>query len=163
MLYALPDTLDEKNKESATRYWYCPNGHRLHYTETEVDRLRKELQRAHADADRARQAEAQQREKVGQISRSYNRVRTRIRNGVCPCCNRTFQNLARHMQTQHADYGDTKTLRAVRNAFGLTQAQLAAEAGVSTPYVSHFERGTDIPKWAAKRLSDWLAQQTAAA
>lgn len=32
------------------------------------------------------------------------RTRNRIAAGVCPCCNRTFQNLADHMRTLHADY-----------------------------------------------------------
>jgi hypothetical protein len=27
-----------------------------------------------------------------------------VANGVCPCCNRTFQNLARHMAGKHPDY-----------------------------------------------------------
>jgi DNA-binding XRE family transcriptional regulator len=152
---------DARQRDGAT--WYCPSGHPRVFRETEAQRLKAELARAHTDVDRAREAEAMQRQKVAQISRSYQRVRTRIRNGVCPCCNRTFDNLARHMSTQHADYGETKTLRAVRNAFGLTQAQLASEAGVPTPYVSHFERGTDLPRWAKKKIADWLAQQTAAA
>lgn len=32
------------------------------------------------------------------------RIKNRIKNGVCPCCNRTFQNLASHMQNKHPDY-----------------------------------------------------------
>jgi hypothetical protein len=27
--------------------------------------------------------------------------------GVCPCCNRTFQQLARHMKAKHPGYGPT--------------------------------------------------------
>lgn len=144
-------------------WFYCPAGHAQHYTKSEETRLREELSRAHRDIDRAKQAEAEQRTKVAQIAKSYNRVRQRIRNGVCPCCNRTFQNLANHMRTEHADYGDTKTLRALRLAFGLTQSQLASEAGVNAPYVSLYERGTDLPKWAANRLNEWVEKQKASA
>ena len=32
------------------------------------------------------------------------RVKRRVGNGVCPCCNRTFKNLADHMTTKHPDY-----------------------------------------------------------
>lgn len=28
---------------------------------------------------------------------------------VCPCCNRTFQNVARHIAGQHPDYADLGT------------------------------------------------------
>jgi hypothetical protein len=28
----------------------------------------------------------------------------RIGNGVCPCCNRSFTNLRRHMTTKHPEY-----------------------------------------------------------
>jgi hypothetical protein len=28
---------------------------------------------------------------------------SRVSAGVCPCCNRTFQNVARHMKTKHPD------------------------------------------------------------
>ena len=31
--------------------------------------------------------------------------RKRVGNGICPCCNRSFSNLQRHMHTQHPDYG----------------------------------------------------------
>ena len=27
----------------------------------------------------------------------------RVHNGVCPCCNRSFQNLQKHMKTKHPE------------------------------------------------------------
>jgi hypothetical protein len=32
------------------------------------------------------------------------RMANRIKHGVCPCCNRTFLNLQRHMTTQHPSF-----------------------------------------------------------
>ena len=32
------------------------------------------------------------------------RIRQRIANGVCPCCQRSFGNVRAHMETQHPDY-----------------------------------------------------------
>ena len=32
------------------------------------------------------------------------RMKNRIKVGVCPCCNRTFQDLAKHMASQHKDF-----------------------------------------------------------
>src|SRR5690606_15231496 len=34
--------------------------------------------------------------------------RQRFANGVCPCCNRSFTNVARHMRTQHPDYDHSR-------------------------------------------------------
>jgi DNA repair exonuclease SbcCD ATPase subunit len=36
------------------------------------------------------------------------RIKNRASNGVCPCCNRTFQNLARHMHTKHPDFAKSE-------------------------------------------------------
>lgn len=32
------------------------------------------------------------------------KLKNRIAKGVCPCCNRSFQNLHRHMTSQHPDW-----------------------------------------------------------
>ncbi len=34
----------------------------------------------------------------------HTRTCNRVKNGVCPCCNRTFSNLAAHMHTKHPDF-----------------------------------------------------------
>lgn len=31
-------------------------------------------------------------------------LRNRAAAGVCPCCNRTFEQLGRHMTTKHPEY-----------------------------------------------------------
>lgn len=47
-------------------------------------------------------------EAVKRSAAAYKGAATRLKNrakaGVCPCCNRTFQNLARHMASQHPDH-----------------------------------------------------------
>lgn len=32
------------------------------------------------------------------------KLKNRIAKGVCPCCQRSFQNLKRHMESQHPDF-----------------------------------------------------------
>jgi hypothetical protein len=32
------------------------------------------------------------------------RIRNRIAAGVCPCCTRTFKNVARHIKDKHPTY-----------------------------------------------------------
>ena len=84
--------------------WHCPNGHVLVFTETEVDKLKKQLASEQQRTEMFRR-ENQEKERAikslkGQITKSKNR----IANGICPCCNRSFSNLHRHMKTKHPDY-----------------------------------------------------------
>lgn len=78
---------------------------------------------------------------------------------MCPCCNRTFQNLLRHMQTEHQ--GEL-TLRAFREAFGMTQGALAQEIGVSQAHISAAERGKSVAQYAQWAIDSWMARQEVA-
>ena len=76
--------------------FYCPNGHSQAYThESEADQnarlLREEQERHRRTIARANEAEEQK------LARKLKRVK----RGVCPECNRTFENLARHMKCKH--------------------------------------------------------------
>ncbi len=37
--------------------------------------------------------------------RKRRRIEARVSKGVCPCCNRTFENVQKHMETKHRGYG----------------------------------------------------------
>lgn len=95
-------------------WFYCPNGHRMRYaSESDLERAQREA-RVAADAlarERARhdQTRADRDHQVRRVAAANGRV-TRIKNrvvaGVCPCCNRTFENLARHMASKHPKYAE---------------------------------------------------------
>lgn len=90
----------------------CPLGHnwirsgegRAKELERQVQQERQRRDQAEADAKRQREL----REKAERSLTAQRGVTTRIKNrvhkGVCPCCNRHFTNLERHMQNQHPDY-----------------------------------------------------------
>lgn len=89
-------------------FWTCPNGHSRGWEkgadQSEMAQLRRERDRlkqqiAQKD-DELRSAEASRRAAVGQVTK----MRNRVKNGVCPCCNRTFSNLARHMTSKHPEF-----------------------------------------------------------
>lgn len=97
------DFVREKLNNGGT--FYCPNGHPQHFAETNVAKLEKQLAQekqrrewAEKNAETARKAEAIARGKLKAQSE-------RVKNGVCPCCNRSFQNLMRHMATKHPEFG----------------------------------------------------------
>lgn len=96
-VHALNKTfLDHAKLYSGTYYCpYCKTG--WGWKETEADRLRKQLSESKCDILRKQQlleAEQKAREAVEQKLR-------RVHHGVCPCCKRSFANLARHMATKH--------------------------------------------------------------
>ena len=100
--------------------FYCPRGHGQHYNRgpSEADKLRQERDRLKQDAarkdeviayerrcreladQRAERSKRQTAAAKGQVTRLKNRASA----GVCPCCNRQFQNLKRHMDSQHPDF-----------------------------------------------------------
>lgn len=111
--FAMPKNLYTRAVRTG-EYFYCPNGHRIHYYETENAKLLKEkarlqelveAERGRVEYWRAEQARTEKRRQVtkGQLTKTKNR----IAKGVCPCCNRSFVNVAKHMETQHPAYADT--------------------------------------------------------
>ena len=89
--------------------FYCPNGHSMCYTsETPEQKLQRELDATKLAVETAkRDAEWQRqlREKAEKKhKREVRKLHVRVGNGVCPCCNRTFSNLARHMGAKHPEF-----------------------------------------------------------
>jgi len=86
----------ERQKDHAG--FYCPNGHEQVYTsESDAEknaRLLREEQARHARTLQRENEERAAREKA-------ERKLKRVGRGVCPECNRSFQNLARHMACKH--------------------------------------------------------------
>ena len=102
--FGVPSHMKEKRLNDQQSF-FCPNGHKQHFTGlSEVERLRKQLE----TADNSRKFYER---RLGEEVRSKRAVRAsltkakkkldRVSHGVCPCCNRTFQNLRRHMSTKH--------------------------------------------------------------
>lgn len=83
--------------------FFCPNGHKMSFGENETDRLRRERdilkQRIAQKDDEVAEAKRQAASAKGQLTK----LTKRVAHGVCPCCNRTFANLARHMATKHTE------------------------------------------------------------
>jgi Asp-tRNA(Asn)/Glu-tRNA(Gln) amidotransferase A subunit family amidase len=78
---------------------------------TTEERLRADLNRQRelagylaAERDQAKAEARGQKAAKTRIKNDRDRIRDRVGAGVCPCCNRTFKQLARHMQAKHPDY-----------------------------------------------------------
>lgn len=93
--------------------FYCPWGHTGAYPlgESEEGKLRRER-------DRLRQNAAYQESRIADLTAQRDtesrraaaargqvtKLKKRAANGVCPCCNRSFSDLRRHMASKHAGF-----------------------------------------------------------
>lgn len=98
-------TLDKYNGlKSNGGSFYCVNGHGQHYTRTKVQELEQELASIKSRKEwyqaQFNRSEKQRSALKGQITK----IKNRVGNGVCPCCNRSFQNLSMHMKHKHPDF-----------------------------------------------------------
>lgn len=91
--------------------WYCPNGHSRIFTQSENKRLKERITELENTAGYLRRAKenlhnqlTEQTHKTRAEKAAKTRIKNRIKHGVCPCCNRTFKQLAEHMKTQHPEY-----------------------------------------------------------
>lgn len=104
--FALGSEFVERRMEDHA-YWYCPNGHQQHWSQgNETERLKSQLEAsrriASNERDRRQRAERQRAAARGQVTK----IKRRVGRGVCPCCNRTFADLGRHMTGQHPEFAD---------------------------------------------------------
>jgi len=141
-------------------WWWCPGcGSHRHFTgET---KLAKELRETKNELNQTQRRLSAVKAEAKTVSGKYQRMKKRVINGVCPCCNRSFENLARHMATKHAEFGDNKKLKVLRECFGLTQTNLADDLGVSANQVSAFENDKPMTAWAREEIVYWMNTQSA--
>lgn len=93
-------------------WFYCPNGHKQHYTgktDADIERERAEqaerrLANAREDTRIARAEQVTTRRQLSAARGQLTKTKNRVAKGVCPCCNRSFANVARHMAGQHPNY-----------------------------------------------------------
>ena len=113
--FAVPDEWEARRREDHKGF-FCPNGHSLTFTgKTEAENLREQLDAEKARAEfwrkerdrNAQRADAADRRAAaarGQVTKLKNRAAA----GVCPCCNRSFVQLERHMSTKHPGFAATQ-------------------------------------------------------
>jgi len=83
---------------------YCQT--RWSWNESEADRLRKQLETKERELreSKCESLRIQQLREQEQVARkTAERKLRRVNKGVCHCCNRSFENLQRHMATKHPE------------------------------------------------------------
>ena len=112
IIYFFPERWCDKAADNH-KGWKCPNGHGQVFRESEKDELRRERDRlkqrlAQKDDDiRHALDDAQhERRRAATFKGHLTKAKKRIGKGTCPCCNRHFENLERHMASKHPQYAE---------------------------------------------------------
>lgn len=89
--------------------FYCPLGHGQHYVaETEAEKLKKILKNTEERLAMELSRNGRLKQDLATTRGKLTKTEKRIAKGVCPCCNRQFVNMARHMKGRHPEYtGET--------------------------------------------------------
>jgi hypothetical protein len=100
-----------KRRRADGKEFFCPNGHSNFYRDNEHDRVRQERDRlkqqlAQKDDTIAYQrAQREAAEKLASVRKGQvTRLKNRAAAGVCPCCNRTVSQMAKHMASKHPTF-----------------------------------------------------------
>lgn len=88
-------------------YYNCPNGHSWGWDKAQE----KEVERIRRDRDRAIQERARLEEENAEKDKKIVRLEKRASAGICPCCTRTFTNMARHIKTKHPELLATNVVK----------------------------------------------------
>lgn len=109
--------LANAREEGDGKHWFrCTNPRcpweAQSYQESEMTRLRKQVEAVKRSRDffigecgaERERTRAEQRRSAA-LRGVLTKTKKRVAAGVCPCCNRTFRDLARHMKGKHPSYG----------------------------------------------------------
>lgn len=105
--FALPERLMRELRSNSKKSFYCPNGHEMVFSKSVLEQENARLKQEKDEAERARMSLHNQltekQKEVTKLQAGIKRRNKRIAAGVCPCCNRTFKQLAEHMKLKHPE------------------------------------------------------------
>lgn len=106
VVYGLSEDYENQRRQDHKRF-FCPNGHSLSYKqESREERLKRQLEATTRQLSRTQSRLGVTKRQKAAAKGQLTKAKRRIANGVCPCCNRTFSDLAAHMHCKHLDYGE---------------------------------------------------------
>lgn len=94
-------------------YRHCPSGHAWGWSKetSEVEQIRRERDRLKQESARLEQEKRDawasanaQLDRAMKAEAANKRLKKRASAGTCPCCSRSFANMAEHMKKQHPTF-----------------------------------------------------------
>ena len=88
-------------------WWFCPSGHRQHFTgkthAQELGEVRDDLARQRRATSQARAESATERRRHSATKGHLTRTKRRANGGVCLDCGRFFKQVERHRTKMHPE------------------------------------------------------------
>jgi hypothetical protein len=110
IIFGLPEDYMNALKRHAGKNFYCPNGHAQIFLGKSEKQQIKELKWVLEQAELRNRSTEDQLEASERSRASYKgqitKIKNRIKNGICPVCNRSFEDLKNHMDTKHPRFGE---------------------------------------------------------
>lgn len=97
--FAMTEEMDKKFRETGHSF-YCPSGHSLSFS-SRLKELENKLAAKEAELGLAKTSLFTERQERATAESKHARLQRRVSHGVCPCCHRTFKQLAEHMKRKH--------------------------------------------------------------
>lgn len=108
--FAMSEQLHNKRNNDGEAF-YCPNGHRQYFSESEVIKLQKQLQSALSSkkffeerSEHYRETLIHEERRSKGLKSALTLTKRRIAKGKCPCCDKTFPDLSSHIAEKHRNY-----------------------------------------------------------
>lgn len=105
VIYTAPKAMMDNQREKGG-YHHCCNGHSQGWSkeESQSEKTRRERDRLKQQlAQRDDEIRAKERELAAERTKAA-KAKKRSSAGVCPCCNRTVGQMARHMKSKHPQF-----------------------------------------------------------
>lgn len=161
--WMMPKHIMVQRKEDHKTFW-CPNCQSSRwYPPGSSDKEKLEAKLRHerflrVEAENEAES-AKHRERAQKAAKT--RLKNRIKNGVCPCCTRYFENLHRHMLSQHGDWvANSSRIKTIRENKGLSQTAIAKLIGIPAPYISLYERQKLVPADAVAAIESFIEKSS---
>lgn len=97
------DSFEECKKTG--NWFFCPNGHSMSFG-SRIAELEKKLSEKERLLTISRCETTAERNKREVAEKTLATHQKRTKNGVCPCCHRSFQDLRRHIATKHPKFSE---------------------------------------------------------
>lgn len=112
--FAMPTSLRAERLKDGKGFW-CPNGHKVHFIDSENERLKRELEQAKRETEQTKKRlEWKEREtglanaratiagnKTRRAKAQLTTVKKRLASGCCPICREPVAGIAAHVAEKH--------------------------------------------------------------
>lgn len=109
IVFAIPDSMLSQLKKTGKEFT-CPNGDSISYRDNENERLRTKVESLELEVQHKQHYIQEKNHQITQLGYSVRALKAaktkiinRVKNGVCPCCNRTFLDLQKHFKSKHPE------------------------------------------------------------